>query len=191
MNFISFLFLTFISSSFAKSSSKDKEDLEKAIKLLNEATSIIRNLKNELVEEKELDFSLFKKGISLIQEGFFKEARENLLPFAKKKGSLSQKALYWIAFSFFEERKYEKALVSLTHFLNKSEGKEQDFESKEMIKEAKKKSVLCFGFIKRPQDACSLSKKIILEYPEESEFHDNIYEKMQCLRYEEVQEKDD
>lgn len=173
------LFLIFGISSSAKD---NQEKISEALSLIQAATSILNGVKEsmELQDQAVLDESTYKEALKKLQNRDFERARIMLLPFTKEKNDRSIHALYWIGYSFFEEGNFERAMVALSQFINRSKNI-ADYDSViDIKKEAMKKIVKCFVVLRRPVDSCSVLKNLEAEFPSEAQYVKNLSDKLKC-----------
>lgn len=156
----------------------NKEKIQKALQKMQEAVTLLRSACESLEEgdnrpsqeEKKLSSRDYKEALRLLEGGNFEKAKNLLLPFSKEDGERALNALYWIGICFMEEKKHERAMATLVHFLAKIKNTSNLDSFKGKKREAMKKLVSCFSILKRPADACETLNNIESEFPEEEIF---------------------
>ena len=161
----------FLAPAFAKNEQSVK--IDKAIKMIQEAMILLKEVSTTIDEQEVLDPSNFQRALDSIKEGKYEQAKQTLIVFSKGNDEKALQALYWLGVCFLEEKNYEKAMVTFVSFLNKIEDAELTGMNSDMKKSASKYLVRCFERLYRPIDACAVVSKIEKEYPNEVEYVNN------------------
>lgn len=177
-------------SAFAFAKNVNESKLEKAMRLMQESTILINEVKANLQEQSLLDPANFQIAIDAIKDGNFSKAKQIFIVFSKVDDDLGCQAFYWLGVCFVEEKNYQKAMLALTTFLNKIEGKEITGKLDDMRKMSYKYLVRCHSRLERPADACAIVDQVAKEYPNEAEYVKIASDALKCSAYHKRDDKE-